>query len=74
MVSASTLIYGSTEVSSYFLKDKPGHISTKVEELPIPEPGPGQVLVRLTVGSRTLLLNIHVNAALFSTQASAAAT
>jgi propanol-preferring alcohol dehydrogenase len=31
------------------LKDNPGHISTHVEELPVPEPGPGQVLVRLTV-------------------------
>jgi len=28
--------------------DKPGSISTKVEEVETPEPGPGQVLVRLT--------------------------
>ncbi len=31
------------------LQDNPGHISTHVEELPVPEPGPGQVLVRLIV-------------------------
>jgi propanol-preferring alcohol dehydrogenase len=35
------------------LKDNPGQISTHVEELPVPEPGPGQVLVRLTVSSKT---------------------
>ncbi|KAI9696916.1 MAG: hypothetical protein M1820_007991 [Bogoriella megaspora] len=28
--------------------DNPGSISTKVEELPTPEPGPGQVLINLT--------------------------
>jgi hypothetical protein len=28
--------------------DKPGTISTKIEELETPEPGPGDVLVRLT--------------------------
>ena len=28
--------------------DKPGTISTKIEELDTPEPGPGDVLVRLT--------------------------
>jgi len=28
--------------------DKPGSISTKIEELKMPEPGPGQVLIRLT--------------------------
>merc|ERR1711939_301500 len=28
--------------------DKPGSISTKIVELDTPEPGPGQVLVRLT--------------------------
>jgi len=28
--------------------DKPGTISTKIEELQTPEPGPGEVLVRLT--------------------------
>lgn len=28
--------------------DKPGSISTKVVELDTPEPGPGEVLVRLT--------------------------
>lgn len=27
--------------------DKPGSISTKLEELDTPEPGPGEVLVRL---------------------------
>jgi propanol-preferring alcohol dehydrogenase len=27
--------------------DKPGTISTKIEELETPEPGPGDVLVRL---------------------------
>lgn len=27
--------------------DKPGTISTKIEELDTPEPGPGDVLVRL---------------------------
>jgi len=27
--------------------DKPGSISTKIEELDTPEPGPGDVLVRL---------------------------
>lgn len=27
--------------------DKPGEISTKMEELETPEPGPGEVLVRL---------------------------
>ena len=29
--------------------DKPGSISTKVETLEIPEPGPGQVLINLYV-------------------------
>jgi hypothetical protein len=29
--------------------DKPGSISTKIEELNMPEPGPGEVLVRLCV-------------------------
>ena len=28
--------------------DKPGEVSTKVVELDMPEPGPGQVLVNLT--------------------------
>jgi propanol-preferring alcohol dehydrogenase len=27
--------------------DKPGTISTKIEELDTPEPGPGEVLIRL---------------------------
>jgi len=27
--------------------DKPGSISTKVEELDMPEPGPGEVLINL---------------------------
>lgn len=27
--------------------DKPGTISTKIEELETPEPGPGDILVRL---------------------------
>jgi propanol-preferring alcohol dehydrogenase len=27
--------------------DKPGSISTKIEELETPEPGPGDVLIRL---------------------------
>jgi alcohol dehydrogenase, propanol-preferring len=27
--------------------DKPGTISTKIEELEVPEPGPGQVLINL---------------------------
>ena len=29
--------------------DKPGSISTKIEELDVPEPGPGEVLVNLCV-------------------------
>jgi hypothetical protein len=29
--------------------DKPGTISTKIEELDIPEPGPGEVLINLYV-------------------------
>ena len=29
--------------------DKPGTISTKIEELDVPEPGPGQVLINLYV-------------------------
>lgn len=29
--------------------DKPGSISTKVEELDMPEPGPGEVLINLYV-------------------------
>lgn len=29
--------------------DKPGSISTKVEELDVPEPGPGEVLINLYV-------------------------
>jgi propanol-preferring alcohol dehydrogenase len=28
--------------------DKPGSISTKIEELDVPEPGPGEVLINLT--------------------------
>lgn len=28
--------------------DKPGHVSTKVVELDMPEPGAGEVLIRLT--------------------------
>jgi propanol-preferring alcohol dehydrogenase len=27
--------------------DKPGSISTKIEELDMPEPGPGEVLINL---------------------------
>lgn len=30
------------------LADNPGEISIKIEEFPTPEPGPGEVLVRLT--------------------------
>ena len=29
--------------------DKPGSISTKIEELDVPEPGPGEVLINLFV-------------------------
>ena len=29
--------------------DKPGSISTKIEELDVPEPGPGEVLINLSV-------------------------
>lgn len=29
--------------------DKPGSISTKIEELDVPEPGPGEVLINLCV-------------------------
>lgn len=29
--------------------DKPGTISTKIEELDMPEPGPGEVLINLYV-------------------------
>lgn len=29
--------------------DKPGSISTKIEELDVPEPGPGEVLINLYV-------------------------
>jgi len=29
--------------------DKPGEVSTKVTELEMPEPGPGEILVRLYV-------------------------
>jgi len=29
--------------------DKPGEISTKVVELDVPQPGPGEVLIRLYV-------------------------
>jgi D-arabinose 1-dehydrogenase-like Zn-dependent alcohol dehydrogenase len=29
--------------------DKPGSISTKIEELDMPEPGPGEVLINLYV-------------------------
>lgn len=29
--------------------DKPGSISTKIEELDMPEPGPGEVLVNMYV-------------------------
>lgn len=27
--------------------DKPGEVSTKIEEIDTPEPGPGQVLIKL---------------------------
>jgi len=29
--------------------DKPGEVSTKIEELDMPEPGPGEILVKLYV-------------------------
>ena len=29
--------------------DKPGSISTQIEELDVPEPGPGEVLINLSV-------------------------
>ena len=31
--------------------DEPGKVSTQVVDLPVPEPGPGEVLVNLYVGS-----------------------
>jgi propanol-preferring alcohol dehydrogenase len=42
---------GSVEVPKQYkaaVYDQPGKISTKVEELDIPEPGPGEVLIKLT--------------------------
>jgi alcohol dehydrogenase, propanol-preferring len=37
--------------------DKPGSISTKIEELDMPEPGPGEVLINLYTSSHFLLFN-----------------
>jgi propanol-preferring alcohol dehydrogenase len=41
---------GSTELPKKYkalVYDKPGSISTKIEELDMPEPGPGEVLINL---------------------------
>lgn len=39
--------------------DKPGSISTKIEELDTPEPGPGEVLINLYVVVFTDLIPIY---------------
>jgi hypothetical protein len=39
--------------------DKPGSISTKVVELDTPEPGAGEVLIRLYVPVGFVLLGLH---------------
>jgi hypothetical protein len=41
--------------------DKPGSISTKIEELDMPEPGPGEVLINLCVSLSTTFLSILPN-------------
>lgn len=42
--------------------DKPGSISTKIEELDVPEPGAGEVLINLYVHSSSrLTANSTVN-------------
>jgi hypothetical protein len=41
--------------------DKPGSISTKIEELDMPEPGPGEVLINLCVSLSTTFLPILPN-------------
>lgn len=41
----------SVEIPSRYkavVYDKPGELSTKIEELDIPEPGPGEVLINLS--------------------------
>ena len=35
--------------------DQPGSISTKIQDLETPEPGPGEVLIRLCVAMFSLL-------------------
>jgi hypothetical protein len=45
-------IMGSVELPKKYkaaVYDKPGSISTKIEELDMPEPGPGEVLINLYV-------------------------
>lgn len=34
--------------------DEPGKVSTKVVEVDTPEPGPGEVLINLSVNARTI--------------------
>lgn len=45
---------GDTELPKMYkacVYDNPGHISTKIAELEMPEPGPGQVLINLYVST-----------------------
>jgi propanol-preferring alcohol dehydrogenase len=41
--------------------DKPGSISTKIEELDVPEPGPGEVLINLYVPFSSLISHTRQN-------------
>jgi len=45
--SATEMKFDIPKTYKAMVYDKPGSISTKLEELETPEPGPGDVLVRL---------------------------
>jgi len=61
---------GSAELPKKYkaiVYDKPGSISTKIEELDMPEPGPGEVLINLYVASFSALLHFILHARPVST-------
>jgi alcohol dehydrogenase, propanol-preferring len=47
MAAADTKSFDIPKKYRACVYDKPGTISTKIEELDTPEPGPGEVLIRL---------------------------
>jgi hypothetical protein len=59
--TAATVTMGSVEIPKKHkaaVYDKPGTISTKIEELDVPEPGAGEVLINLYVHSPLIFKSI----------------